>query len=656
MKKNAVLCACLFISCHFVWGQIIFEEPLSPRNANYQIQVTYDPAAKQIKGREILNWINISQDRIQTLQFHLYMNAFKNNRSTFARERYGHTGILGEKNAWGWINIDSLKIVNGQDLSSSWAYIQPDDGNPDDQTVIELTLPRSIRPGRNIELEIHFTTQLPWLYRRNGFYEDFVMAGQWFPKIGVYIDGEWNCHQFHRDTEFFADFGNYDIEITLPAEYQTGATGIRQNVDKKGTLKTVTYHAEDVHDFAWTAWPQFLIETRTYDGIEIELLYERDHVSSVERTFEALKRSLDFMDAWIGPYPYPKITVMHPPTGCMNASGMEYPTFFTAGTFWFNPPGFYFLELVTVHEFLHNYWYGIVASNEFEEAWLDEGINSYTEYRIIDQYYGERTGALDIFGIEIGETDMFRLGFIGIPKKDRILRNAWTYIGGGYGVMSYFKSALMLKTLENLIGQGIMDEIIRTYYERWKFKHPKSPDFIDVVNEISGEDYNWFFDQILKGSNELDYAVKSVWTRKYKAAKGVFEQNGKQVTLPLGKDAEDKIARTDITETDNNLYRSVVKIHRQGEVIVPVEILIVFNNGDTIREFWDGKERWTKFEYLRPEKLKYAEVDPDRKLLLDTNFANNSLTVKMETKPLAYIGTKLLYWLQNVLHAFSFIG
>ena len=188
---------------------------------------------------------------------------------------------------------------------------------------------------------------------------------------------------------------------------------------------------------------------------------------------------------------------MHPPTGCYNASGMEYPTFFTAGSFWFNPTGFYFLEMTTIHEFIHNYWHGMVASNEFEESWLDEGITNYTEYRIVDQYYGEKTGAVDMLGIEIGERNMLRVFYIQNPKRDRILRPAWTYIGGGYGVMSYNKSALMLKTLENLIGQGIMDEIMKTYYERWRFRHPKSQDFINVVNEVSGEDYSWFFDQVL---------------------------------------------------------------------------------------------------------------------------------------------------------------
>jgi len=575
MKRNPLITVCLLMSYHLVWGQIIFEEPLSPRNASYQIQVNYDPALKQIKGKEILTWKNSSRNWIQTLQFHLYMNAFKNNRSTYAKERYGYMGLIAEEKGWGWIDIDSLNILNGQDLSDSWIFIQPDDENTEDQTVIELTLPSLIRPGRNIKLEIHFTTQLPRLYDRTGYKKDFLMAGQWFPKAGVYMDGQWNCHQFHRNTEFFADFGNYDVEITLPAKYKTGGTGIRVSQEKRGNLKTVTYHAEDVHDFAWTAWPHFLIETQTHDGIEIELLYESDHTSSVERTFKSLKQSLDFMDAWVGPYPYPKVTIVHPPTGCMNASGMEYPTLFTAGTSWLNPTCFHFMEMTVIHEFCHNFWQGMVASNEFEEAWLDEGINTYTEWLILDKYYGERTGLLDLFGFQMGELELLRLGYINSPKRERILRDGWTFIGGGYGVMSYYKSAMMLKTLENLIGRGIMDEIMKTYFERWRFKHPRSQDFINVVNEISGEDFTWYFDQVLKTANELDYAVKYVRTREERETKGVIELDSSRIALPLKEEDKSKYALSDSVEAGENLYRSVVKVHRQGEVIIPVDILIV---------------------------------------------------------------------------------
>ena len=650
MKRFTLIIIFIFMA-RPVFCQLRVEGPLSPRNANYTMDIRLDAEKKQIEGKEILIWRNISGDVIRELQFHLYPNAFKNNKSTYMRERGGRAEKLEEDDRWGWIDVHRFQIVNGPDLTDAMEFIQPDDDNVDDQTVMRVLLPRPVYPGREIRIEIDFTTQLPIVFERNGYYKDFFFAAQWFPKIGVYIDGKWNCHQYHTTTEFFADYGVYDVNLTVPESYIVGASGIRMDEKRTGTEKTVTFRAEDVHDFAWTAWPHYQVEDREYRGVDIRLMYDKDHRSSVNRYFEAVEHDLDWFGDHIAEYPYSNVTVIDPPTGTMAVGGMEYPTFITGGSLWNCPKGIRLTEFVTIHEFGHIYWYGIVGNNEFEEAWLDEGINSYVEARIIDYYYGEKASLFDIMGIRMGELDNSRGAYIQIPRHDRTLRDAWTYIGGGYGTLSYQKPTLMLYTLENLIGRETMDRILKTFYERWKFDHPRSDDFIDVVEEVTGADYDWYFDQALKNSLELDFRLATVSTRQVREQKGFFDAPAEKVLFPLSEEAD-----SDSTEEKEKHYRSVVRVQRKGEFIIPVDVLMIFADGDSVRERWDGKERWVRYTYERPDKLVSAVVDPDQKLVLDSNFANNSRTIEPQKKAVNLLSVRFLYWFESLLHLISFFG
>ena len=220
-------------------AKTIFAEPLSPRLANYQIDVTLDPATKKLNGRETLTWKNASGDVIRELRFHLYLNAFRNDKSTFMRESGGQlrgtTIDRNEKeNAYGSIDILSMKRRGSGNTASEtlvYQYIQPDDRatdrhNSSDHTVIRVPLSKAVGPGETIVLDIAFKAKLPKIFARTGFSRDFFLVGQWFPKIGVYEPagtryatvGQWNCHQFHANSEFYADYGVYDVNITTPKD------------------------------------------------------------------------------------------------------------------------------------------------------------------------------------------------------------------------------------------------------------------------------------------------------------------------------------------------------------------------------------------------------------------------------------------------------
>ncbi|WP_077922579.1 M1 family metallopeptidase [Spirosoma sp. 209] len=626
----------------------IFPVPLSPRLANYQIDVTLDPARKTLNGRETLSWTNPSSDLIRELRFHLYLNAFRNEKSTFMRESGGQLrGDQMDRNAavdpYGSIDITSMKVRGGETLA--YQFIQPDDEaastlNKDDRTVIRVPLSQPVGPGQTIVLDIAFKAKLPKIFARTGFSRDYFLVGQWFPKIGVYEPagtryaktGQWNCHQFHAHSEFYADYGVYDVNITAPKAYWVSATGLYQSekIHSNGT-KTLRYHAEDVVDFAWTASPHFQVIEDTWKrpsggAVAIELLMQPEHLNQAQRHLDAAKAALSYFDKYLGPYPFPNLTIVDPPLHASGSGGMEYPTFITAGTVWGLPEGIRAPEMVTVHEFGHQYFMQLLASNEFEEAWLDEGFNQYYEGRIMDETYGPRSAQVDLFGFRMGDLESSRSSYVHQenPALGSSFGNTWQLPDGQYGVLTYTKTATWLRTLEGLVGRPVMDEIMRTYFVRWRFRHPNARSFIDIVNEVVpkrlggkyGSDMNWFFDQALYGDKVIDYALASIRNSPASSQKGRRRQQR-------------------------------ITVQRQGDGQMPVDVRVHLDTGKEVLLFWDGKARQRTFTLYEDADIVWATVDPKQKLYMDLNLNNNSLTLEPASAPAAKFAAKFLFWVQN---------
>jgi len=664
MKKNqhklvSVLFMLLIVFPAF--SQTIFEKPLSPRNANYNIDVKFNPDKKLINGKMLLNWKNITNDTITELQFHLYLNAFKNSATTFMKGTGGrfkeNTARDYEKNDWGWVDINSIRKT-GDDLTNNIEFIRPDDGNEMDKTAIRIPLNDSIFPGESIDLDIDFTSKLPKIIARTGFANDYFLVGQWFPKIAVYepagmrysTKGAWNCHQFHRDSEFYADYGVYNVSISLPKEYIVGATGIQTSTKIVGDVKTVKYRAEDVIDFVWTASPKFIEFKQDWKHVKIRLLIQPEHKKHAKRHFDAAIAALDYFDKHIGKYPYPNLTILDPPFRGLKSSGMEYPTFITAGSVAYMPEKFRFIEQVVIHEFGHQYFMGLLATNEFEEAWMDEGMNTYFECLTMDKTYGEKTANAAFTNFHVGDLEQKRTGYVHshIRKIGESYRYAWQYPHGGYGMYSYNKPTTFLTTLKRLVGNECMDDIMKTYYKKWSFKHPSSKDFIAIVNEVVvkhhgnkfGKNMNWFFDQVLYGSDICDYEVRNIINRKIGKDGGLIDKNGNKELLKEN------------TNDSTIHYENKVIVRRLGEITMPVEVLIHFEDGREVLKKWNGKERSFEFNFKSGYKIDWVKIDPKNKILIDVNLANNHQVIKQNTQPMKKFTIKFLFWIQNIIQSF----
>jgi hypothetical protein len=652
------------------------KRPFAERIANYQMDVRLDVETRTISGSEILSWLNTSNEKISELHFHLYLNAFKNNKSTLIKEaamdpRRGRLlrRVMSKKEYWGYIDVKKVTLLDEMgkeltELTDTIAYIQPDDGNTYDQTVMRITLPVPVEPKKTVILKIEFISRLPRCIARTGWVRDFFFVAQWFPKIGVYQDGKWNCHQFHANSEFFADFGIYDARITIPREYVIGASG--NLIDKKenadGTI-TYRFYEEDIHDFAWTISKHYLVYNDKFvypsgHKVKLTLLIQKEHRSQKDRYLKAFKAALECYGKWFGEYPYDNFTLVDPAYGS-HAGGMEYPTIFTGGTNLFPPKEYLSPEGVTIHEAGHNWWYGMVANNEFEDAWLDEGFNSYSDERTAQAAYLKAVPLPNkLYWLYFGFPYVFRevelkvnddqwSRYRQMAKCDILARYAWEYMNGSsYSVNAYSKASLMFWTLRGLLGSELEEKIMKTYFEQARFTHPKPADYFKVVNEVTGEDWSWFFGQLVYGSEVVDYAVEMVSSYPPFEKTGWFEENGKKVFLD-GRPKEEEIT-----------YHSTVIIRREGEVKLPVEILIVFENGEKVKKVWDWKDqyRWVKLTFDKPVKLKYAVVDPDRKIPLDIDYINNSMTREEKKLPVFKWAYRWMIWFSHFLETMSFFS
>ncbi len=661
MKKAHIPIIFLLIFSNILLAQSKrFLTPLSVRTASYDIDLTLDVDKKQVKATQTLTFINPSDDTIWTMPFHMYYNAFKNNKSTFltgtGRIDRSISKEAAENCEWGWVEVLKATDSEGNDLEMQ--YIQPEDSNPNDHTVLEIKLKRPVLPRATYVLEMDWHSQIPKIMARTGYQQEFYFMAQWYPKLGVYEpagtrfakEGQWNCHQYHTTTEYYGEFGVYNVSMTVPKKFKLAASGFEVNQKEKGGQITYTYLAEDVIDFTWTASPNFVEIKDKWKDVDIKLMMMPEHLHYKDRYLNPTKKTLEFLEKFVAKYPYPYLTVVSPPVHGLGAGAMEYATLFTAPTLSGFPMGIRTTETLVIHELVHQFFYQIISTNEQEEPWMDEGFTAYFEAKIMDEYYPKGIITWDYMNIHVGSEEFRRGRFFNAEniKVNPMSDAGWEFRHGSYAQIVYGKGATMLSTLENMVGTSVMKNIIQTYYERWKFKHPCRQDFIDIVNEIVpkrlgdkfGSNMDWFFEQAIYGTEICDYEVHDVLIKRVTEPWGFFEQT---------EDCEKP------TDNSSKLYESKIIFFRQGEFIVPQEIKVTFDNGEEILEYWDGKSRSYELKYVDTKQVTSVIIDPEYKIQLDKNLINNSFVVKPTSSGISRYFTSFVSWMESIMVTVSMI-
>ena len=673
----------------------------NPPVLRYEIWVELDDAAKMLRGREEVVWTNRTRDTVPDMLLHLYWNAFKNASSTFLSEAAAEPALARgsepKDGEWGWVDVTDIRLADGRDLGPTREFVRRDEPvHEGDQTVLRVRFPEPVKPGDNVRLRLEFRSKIPRTVARSGYYQHSFFIGQWFPKPGVYEEGKgWNCHEYHESSEFFSDFADFAVHITVPRGFVVGSSGKETTVEAGPGpgAETHTFVQAMVHDFAWTADPRYIkverefvaakeVSPREYRetadllGLPLEevklpdvrmiLLIAPEHKGQIDRHFKALRAAIKYYGLWYGPYPYETVTMVDPPFRTASG-GMEYPTLFTAGTDVLPAADVLSPEGVIIHEFGHGYWYGLSANNEFEEAWLDEGINTYSTGRVQARAYGPSAFSMDLFGIPLAsvfrmpkfldyETD--RAAAINTVKYDPVVTPSWRFYNrASYGANVYMRASTCLNTLERLVGEQTMSRIMRTFQMRFRYRHPKTADFVAVANEVSGRDLTWFFDELMGDTLDFDYGVASVESVERPAhPRGVFDLDGKrdEMTAAKARELEAGAAGKDGGRpAARKEYLTTVTLRRFGEARVrgdvPVKLVVAFDDGSRETRFWDGQARWARMVFAGPARAVSAQVDPDGVWLIDSDLANNSYVVRPVRRGLARLLSELLVVVQNVL-------
>jgi hypothetical protein len=516
------------------------QTPYFQQEVKYDIDVRLDDRLHRLRGREALTYRNNSPEALTFIWFHLWPNAYRDNNTAFARQQRRQAKkdfLFAPPSQRG--SIDSLAFtVNGQP-----ATLETDPHNPD---MARLLLPQPLAPGATATIATPFRVQLPASFSRGGHVGQSYQITQWYPKPAVLDRRGWHPMPYLDQGEFYSEYGSFDVRITLPANYTVGATGELQNPEELARMrqlaaatarkttdkdfgkdlafpasapapKTLRYVQDRVHDFAWFADKRFNVlhdSVRLGSGRVVQswVLFTNSQAPKWIKGLEDVNTALRRYSEWVGEYPYSSATAVD---GALSAgSGMEYPMVTVT------QPG------AIVHEVGHNWFYGILGSNERDFPWLDEGVNTYFQTRVeelTDPHAGlladlysvkplVRSFGLDSLpGVALNQLPYQALASRGLAQPVQgPTSDAYTSLN--YGVTVYYKTAVLLKYLAAYLGQEKFDQAMHAYYARWQFRHPYPEDMRAVFEESTGQPLGWFFENLLTKTQPYEASLHDLRT------------------------------------------------------------------------------------------------------------------------------------------------
>jgi hypothetical protein len=539
--------------------------PYFQQQVDYTIEVSLNDSEHSISGFESFTYKNNSSKTLDKLFIHLWPNAYKNAKTAMSKQKFrqGDFFMLWAKpTAKGYIDSLDFKVNN---TPANWDYFE---GQED---IAVLTLPQPLAPGASITVSTPFYVKLPsGSISRLGHIEQSYQITQWYPKPAVFDNDGWHPIPYLTQGEFYSEFGSFDVKITLPENYTVGATGDLQTqseIDRLNklagedgpsddafpasstSLKTLHYKQSNVHDFGWFADKRWIVRKG-----EMELPKSKKKVTTwamfthgnrkewEEEGIKSINDGLYYYSLWSGDYPYDVCTAVD---GTISAGGgMEYPNVTVIG----NSGNASTLRTVIIHEVGHNWFYGILGSNERDNAWMDEGINSFFETRAIMATRKDSADAVDGI-IQIGQLDIKKiLGLENLSysylteelpyliaarsgEDQPIQAPSDDYTNLNYGGIVYKKTALAFNYLMAYLGEAEMNRCMAAYFEAWKFKHPRPEDLEEIFETTSGKNLDWFFDELIPTTKRVDYAVCSA-----KSKDGVYTvkvKNRGQIASPF---------------------------------------------------------------------------------------------------------------------------
>tara|TARA_Y100000590_G_scaffold435016_1_gene553944 strand:+ start:739 stop:3747 length:3009 start_codon:yes stop_codon:yes gene_type:complete len=595
------------------------------QRVDYKMDVTLHDSLFQLAGRSIIKYTNNSPDSLDRIYIHLYPNAFQlgsvkdreysRNYGRASRAKYFKDKLKGFNSK---IKIHDFNLAKkGEPVLKKYSIYD---------TILKASLNRKLAPGEILRIDISWTHHVGEMVERAGYYGGQYNMAQWYPKMAVYDEEGWHADVFHAEGEFYGEFGNFEVKFDLPKTFIIGASGIVidgdpgwSDVTVDTTLdysiwssifdstfiqsdpierRQVTFFAENVHDFAWVSGPDLRYEHGNWRDIDVHVLYHKARGQEWSR--DVLKRSilaLSWLEDKFGDYPYPQVTT----TDRLKSGGMEYPMLVMNGSE---------SEGLIVHEIGHIYFYGILANNEVDEAWMDEGFTTNQTRNYMMGRYGSHGYDIKLYdkygkfpnkhwpmGNSLHSSQWYAIDFMRSGHDEPISRSSYLYLNGSsYRQNAYTKPALMLNELNYILGDSLYYSAMQYYYDNWKLKHVNELRFIKTMEEFTGQDLDWFFNPWLHTTRHLDYGISS-----YKKSK--IEKSSK--------------------------WKIDLKIECVGDRFLPLLVETEFQDGSVDRRWWKN-QLWRfddTFSYIVGKEPVSVALDPDVQTV-DLDYRNNVTKMK----------------------------
>ncbi len=581
------------------------------QKVTYYIQVKLITELNRLEGVQRIIYVNNSPDSLNHLFMHLYVNRYaaRNLPKNSPTAQYGYQEII------------SVESASGEELSCEVA-----------RTIMKVHLNKVLLPGDSVDLRIRFNTILPESADRFGVSGYHYDVGNWYPVPAVYDQFGWHIDQ-HYEGEFYQEWGDYHVEISVPRGFVVGATGILLNEEvlpdsvefpeRKAYYAiypdtariTYRFHAPRVHDFAWTADPEYVRRTSVVDGTTLVFLILSYRLHDWEPQIKHAGEAFSYFNDQIGLYPYPYLTIAD---GYIKAGGIEYPNLVIINDLIYDSLS---LSATIIHEIAHQWFYGILANNQTRYGWMDEGLTTYFENLGMIRVFGDTSRYVDspggwpgkLLGYRERFSEMDRIMYLQYIRQDQEEPINWHFdwYQGDPFTPYYQKMGLVMSQLRLLLGDTLFWTGIQRYYQEWKFRHPYPEDLISVFQEVSAQNLTWFFDQWLNTTWHCDYSVESFsgrWTGN----------------------------------THPRNYDAIIRFRRNAPIVMPVDFRVYLANGQT-RDFripagdgvnfipdssqllpaWSFTDREKSIHLSLPARIKRVELNPDN-YLLDINPFNNS--------------------------------
>ena len=563
----------VFVALIAVWSaaHALAQTPYFQQEVNHRIDVRLDDETHTLHGFIETEYVNNSPEALDVLWLHVWPNAYEGPTSALAKQQFRSGNLFMY---WAMARdlggIDSLDFaVNGQ--RAAWSF------HPEHRDIVRLELPQALAPGARLAYSTPFRVQLPsGQISRLGHIGQSYQITQWYPKPAVYDRDGWHEMPYLNQGEFYSEYGAFDVRITLPENYTVGVTGdfVEGSEDNDAerarldslvadteaafasgvagarsmefppsvpVMKTLHYRQSNVHDFAWFADKRWMVLRGEVESPDVTTwaMFTPGEADRWRRAPEYLHDAIVAYSKWNGDYPYRQVTAVD---GTISAGGgMEYPNVTVIG----NAGSDLGLETVIVHEVGHNWFYGILGTNERTHAWMDEGINSFNETRYFVEKYGD---TLSLAGRGIGPLGLFEA--VEATEFSYAMRDQFAYLISArvgadqpmachsddfsdlnYGTIVYKKSAAAMEHLRGALGTEAFDAGMQLYFDRWKFRHPGPDDLRAALEEATGADLAWFFEELVPTTGVVDYRLARA------TKQGLVVANAGQINAPFRIDA-----------------------------------------------------------------------------------------------------------------------